>query len=495
MLQNILPLLALSLAFSLACDRILDPGESIYIDTEGRGPAGIDVSPTSGLFTSENRDTAQFQVVLKSQPESDVYIPVIAQNPREGRILPSPGSRDQIMLIFTPANWNTPQPVVIIGVDEYDWPVNPYPEQDGDIPYIIELREAFSEDSRYNGIKPSNVLLTNYDNDYPGIIIEGNPDVFFTNENGGHCNIRIKLRMKPDYDVTIGPIVSSDDTEGVVTYPPAPGNTITISSYSWDMSTSITVTGQPDDGDATSQTYTVDFGTFASADPAWNGLAAGSVTLVNHKYRPITDYVLASGSESFQSISGMAGAQRIVFQQAYYMGYNPQSNGIFTINMGFSFNYLGMATTRIIATTDGMASFSPAIYEYSNFADNYALFSNWGLRYVLAPWWDDLTMAFNNAYYITTGSAPNRVFIIEWNDAVNEYNNVEKYTFQIRLYEGSNMIRFAYGEKKDGPGSSASSASIGINDDYAGYIDAGTGYTMTYDEFPPADTVIDFILP
>ena len=61
--------------------------------------AGITVTPTSGLTTTEAVGTATFTVVLTSQPTADVTIGLSASDPTEGTVS-SPS------LTFTPANWN-----------------------------------------------------------------------------------------------------------------------------------------------------------------------------------------------------------------------------------------------------------------------------------------------------------------------------------------------------------------------------------------------------
>ena len=61
--------------------------------------AGITVTPTSGLTTTEALGTATFTVVLTSQPTADVTIGISPSDPTEGTVS-SPS------LTFTPANWN-----------------------------------------------------------------------------------------------------------------------------------------------------------------------------------------------------------------------------------------------------------------------------------------------------------------------------------------------------------------------------------------------------
>ncbi len=68
--------------------------------------AGIAVSPTSGLVTSEGGGQASFTIVLTSQPEANVTIPVASSNLSEGTVNTS-------SVIFNSTNWNVPQTVVV----------------------------------------------------------------------------------------------------------------------------------------------------------------------------------------------------------------------------------------------------------------------------------------------------------------------------------------------------------------------------------------------
>ena len=73
--------------------------------------AGITVTPTPGLTTTEAGGTATFTVVLNTQPTADVTIALSSSNTdgRHGR----PAS-----LTFTTANWNVAQTVTVTGVDD-----------------------------------------------------------------------------------------------------------------------------------------------------------------------------------------------------------------------------------------------------------------------------------------------------------------------------------------------------------------------------------------
>jgi subtilisin-like proprotein convertase family protein len=110
----------------------------------------ITVSPTSGLETSEDGTMATFEVVLNTQPTSEVIIGISSSDTSEGTVSPT-------SLTFTMANWNTPQIVTVTGVDD--------PHTDGNVAYMVILDPASSSDPAYNGLDAADVSVTNQDND------------------------------------------------------------------------------------------------------------------------------------------------------------------------------------------------------------------------------------------------------------------------------------------------------------------------------------------
>ncbi|MCR4411149.1 MAG: S8 family serine peptidase [Thermoguttaceae bacterium] len=115
-----------------------------------RDTAGITVSPTKGLVTTEAGETAEFTVVLNSKPMADVTILLASSDTSEG-IVSAPE------LKFTPLNWNTPQTVMVTGLDDTD--------PDFDVAYTIVIQPATSGDPKYNGLNPDDVSVINVDND------------------------------------------------------------------------------------------------------------------------------------------------------------------------------------------------------------------------------------------------------------------------------------------------------------------------------------------
>src|SRR5690606_8741156 len=77
----------------------LNPADVSVTNTDN-DTAGITVTPTSGLVTSEAGATATFTVVLNTQPTANVTIGVSSSDTTEGTVSPA-------ALTFTTANWST----------------------------------------------------------------------------------------------------------------------------------------------------------------------------------------------------------------------------------------------------------------------------------------------------------------------------------------------------------------------------------------------------
>ncbi len=125
-----------------------------FISVDGKAPVpptpGITVNPTSGLVTTETGGQDTFDVVLDTLPSHDVTISVSSSDITEGTVSPS-------ILTFSPANGTTAQTVTVTGVDDA--------LADGDIPYIITTEAAVSDDDEYDNMNPSDVSVTNTDDE------------------------------------------------------------------------------------------------------------------------------------------------------------------------------------------------------------------------------------------------------------------------------------------------------------------------------------------
>ena len=156
------------------------PVSDVAVTNTDDDSAGVTVTPTSGLTTTEAGGTATFTVVLTSRPTADVMIGLGTSDTTEGTAAPTP-------LRFTNLNWNTPQTVTVTGADDI--------LDDGDVAYTI-VTTATSADTVYNGIDVADVGVTNTDNDTSGITVTPTSGLT-TTEAGGTATFTVALTSQP----------------------------------------------------------------------------------------------------------------------------------------------------------------------------------------------------------------------------------------------------------------------------------------------------------
>jgi len=154
-------------------------------------------------------------------------------------------------------------------------------------------------------------------------------------------------------------------------------------------------------------------------------------------------------------------------------------DGYQDISIGFTFKYIGTNYTQARLSTNGWLSLNGT---GSSGYQNLSLFDNTIPNATVAPWWDDLIDdAGSVVSYKTEGSAPNRIFTAEWYHVRTYYQNSStRISFQVKLYETTNLIEFHYGSIATGTHDPEESASIGMEDETGGsgrFIEATTGST------------------
>lgn len=134
------------------------------------------------------------------------------------------------------------------------------------------------------------------------------------------------------------------------------------------------------------------------------------------------------------------------------------------IPIGFTFNYCGTNYTSLLASSNGWLSFNTALT--SSLAGNSVTNLN-SAKPAIFPLWDDndgSAVYGGSATYLTSGTAPNRTFTIEYKNWHWNYSATSGViSFQAILYEGSNVIRYIY-KPESGSITGTPTASIGIGD-------------------------------
>jgi len=97
---------------------------------------------------------------------------------------------------------------------------------------------------------------------------------------------------------------------------------------------------------------------------------------------------------------------------------------------------------------------------------------------VVAPLWDDCSLAAGSCEYLLSGTAPNRIFTIQYTNLKWRYSATTFFNLQARLYENG-KIDFVYGSSTGDP--TSPSASIGIN-----MLPGGSGWFYSITPGTPA---------
>ena len=135
------------------------------------------------------------------------------------------------------------------------------------------------------------------------------------------------------------------------------------------------------------------------------------------------------------------------------------------IPIGFTFNYNGVNYTDLTVSTNCFVAFGA--FTGTSYTNNISTGPTAAGRPILAAVWDDMDNA-GPTTYITSGSAPNRVFTVQWTNVWWNWSAVDPaISVQIKLYETKNVIEFVYRQE------------IGLVSDPAGQGDLGASIGIT----------------
>lgn len=197
--------------------------ESRYLLAGVSMPAGFELSRTM-LEVSESGVSDAFEVVLISQPSSNVVIDVIDLDPSETAVSPN-------RLVFSPDNWDSPQVVFVSGVPDF--------RVDGSRTSIVTVRvDEQSSSASYHGLEEQSVYVLVYDDDVLGFHLS--EYTLTVSESGTTASFSVVLTDQPQTNVTFE-ILSENEAEATV----APA-VITFTPDDWDRPQIVTVTGVDD---------------------------------------------------------------------------------------------------------------------------------------------------------------------------------------------------------------------------------------------------------
>ena len=145
-----------------------------------------------------------------------------------------------------------------------------------------------------------------------------------------------------------------------------------------------------------------------------------------------------------------------------------QDDGITTLALPFPFTFYGTTYTEVHLSSNGNLQFGNNNPTYLNQCMASAPASDMGD--MIAPFWDDLDLTFFGFLeYDTVGEAPNRIFVIEWDNIPPfQAEPEDAVTFEVQLFEDSNDIVFLYEDVISLERSNGRSATIGLQSEAQG---------------------------
>ncbi len=193
-------------------------------------------------------------------------------------------------------------------------------------------------------------------------------------------------------------------------------------------------------------------------------LFLGLVLAANISMAQITNYKFSANTGGASAFVPIVGGTVLNTQ---YNGSPDSDDGYVNgAPIGFTFKYDGINYTTYNVCTNGFISFGAALGNTANWTNNITS-STAVTRPILAPYWDDLLIN-GTVSYVLTGTAPLRVLTVQWLNA-GQYTGGSTISFQVKLYETSNIIEYVYRQEAGAPDAGVG-ATIGIS-----AVGTGTG--------------------
>jgi len=158
------------------------------------------------------------------------------------------------------------------------------------------------------------------------------------------------------------------------------------------------------------------------------------------------EYTMTTGTEAIIDISGTGTP----------LGMGDDDSD--TVSIPFTFEFYGSNKNSITIGSNGYATFGTSGTDLGNDCIPDTSTPN----DIIAAFWDDLNPSNGGeVYYETQGTAPDRMFLIEWYQ-VPAYSNSGSHTFEIILYETLNEVELRYGPLFGDTHSNGDEATAGI---------------------------------
>jgi hypothetical protein len=228
--------------------------------------ADFAITETQGsTVVTEGGSTDTFDVVLLSQPSSNVTI--VASSPDGSEVTVSPASLTFRWQGNGNGAWNRPQTFIVTGVNDA--------LADGDaVTLVVVAVDDATSDDVFDSAPDKTVPVTTLDDEVPGLSITESGGVTSVSENGSEDTFTVVLTAQPVSPVTVN--VTSEDTGEVAVILP----TISFTPQDWATPKTVRVAGVsdglPDGPQSTEVVLVVD----PASDPVYATAAPASVTVI-----------------------------------------------------------------------------------------------------------------------------------------------------------------------------------------------------------------------
>jgi hypothetical protein len=130
-------------------ERLVKSNTETYLDLEfsETDPAMVNITPVAGSQATQSGGQLKYQVSLAQAPTQDVHVPLVLASTTTATLTPTE-------LVFTAANYNTPQTVTITGKDDGS--------NQGTKANRLLVYPLHSEDNAYNGHNPTDLDFNIY---------------------------------------------------------------------------------------------------------------------------------------------------------------------------------------------------------------------------------------------------------------------------------------------------------------------------------------------
>ena len=229
----------------------------VHVTNQDDDVAGLTIVETNGTRVSETGSVDTFTVRLSRGPLGDVELSVVSQDLDEAAV-------DTDSLTFTQENWDEPQVVRVMGIDDN--------VVDGDRTAEIVLSVLPTSHSSYVGLPSESVEVVTEDDDIAAFVVT--EPAAAVDESGTTTTFEVRLDREPLTNVFVD-VASQDLSEADV----SPGQ-LTFTSTNWNQPQTVTILGLDDFVVDGAQTSSITVSVGAGSDAAFANVPEQSVDVV-----------------------------------------------------------------------------------------------------------------------------------------------------------------------------------------------------------------------